>query len=221
MDDSDSRLDGLPDDFSPAVRRAFANSVVSAYSDNGTYFYDPEVGHNAMTLGQQINASIRKYLPNELQRLEGVGYQLRPNTIDVFVGELITARPAKLGYSSADDIWSSFPRSQATVRRMALNNLHYTPAFEDPDFPGPRHFFIGHFGDQDGCQAIYLCAPDIKRATGRFGWQLCVPIYLADEVMDTLESGNSTPGPDPEIIDDDLNLNLRDNEGEEEGEDNE
>lgn len=221
MDDSDPRLDGLPDAFSRPVRRAFMNSVISAYADNGTYFFDPEVGHNAMTLGQQINASIRKYLPNELRGLEGVEYQLKPNTIDVFIDNMFTARPAKLGYSSADDIWSSLPRSRSTLQHMAQNNLYFTPAFDDPDVPGPRNFFIGHFGDQDGCQAIYLCAPDIERATGRFGWQLCVPIYLADDGVDAHNSGPSAPSPEPEIIDDELGLGLRDDEEEEEGKDNE
>lgn len=216
MNDSDYKLNGLPDDFSYPVRQAFIDSIVPAYAHNGTYFYDPEVGHNAMTLGQQINASIRKYLPNELQKLEGVGYQLRPNTIDVYVGELITVRPAKLGHSGADDVWNSLPKSRATLQRMARNNLHFTPAFEDPDFPEPRYFFVGHFGDQDGCQAIYLCAPDIELGTNRFGWRLCVPIYLADDGMDNFDSENNTPDPDPEIIDDNLDLDLRDNEEEEE-----
>lgn len=219
MDDSAPRLGGLPDDFSSVIRRAFINSVVSAYSDNGTYYYDPDAGHNAMTLGQQVNSSIRKYLPEELRGLEEVGYQLRPNTIDVVVGELITVRPAKLGYSSADDVWNSFPRSRATVRRMALNNLHFTPAFDDPDFPGPRHFFLGHFGDQDGCQAIYLCAPAVQEGMNQFGWQLCVPIYLADEGVNPLTSGDGTPGPDPEIIDDDLGIDLRGDEEEKDKDD--
>lgn len=219
LDDLDHRLEGLPDDFSYPVRKALVDGIVPAYAHNGTYFFDPEVGHNAMTLGQQINASIRKYLPNEFQSIEGVDHQLRPNTIDVFVGDRITVRPAKLGHSGADDVWSSFPKSKATLQRMARNNLHFTPAFDDPDFPEPRHFFVGHFGDQDGCQAIYLCAPDTEQGTNKFGWRLCVPIYLADDGMNTLDSKPNTPGSAPEIIDDELGLGLIGDE--EEGEDDE
>ena len=148
--------------------------------------------------------------------MEDVDTKPRNNTIDVFVG-LLTLRPAKLGSSAADDVWTSFPNSRTTARRMALNNLYFTPPFDDPDFRGPRYFFVGHFGNQDGCQAIYLCAPAVKEGKNRLGWQLCVPIYLVDGSV--VDIPTQEPEAPPEVFSDDLDVFLKEIAEEEEDSD--
>ncbi len=91
---------------------------------------------------------------------------------------------------------------------------------DDPDFRGPRYFFIGHFGDQDGCQAIYLCAPAVSEGKNRLGWQLCVPIYIVDGLVIDIPTGK--PEAPPEVFsDDDIDAFLKEIAGEQKDSDDE
>lgn len=209
MSDSGNHYN-LPEQLTDAICSALVRAPQDSCDTNGTYYYDPDAGHNAMTLGQQINAGVCKNLADNFADAPGVEIQVKRNTVDVVIEDLITIRPAKLGRTKEEDVWTSFPNSRNTAKRKALNNVYFTPAFDDPDFDGPRDFFLGYFGDEEGCQAVYLCAPAVKGAEQRLGWRLCVPLYIADEDSET----DSSPGPGPVSpepdLDDDFDLGIKD-----------
>ena len=210
--------DDLPEQITGAMKLAFVRSSVESYATNGTYYYDPDAGHNAMTLGQLINAGICKNLVDNLKDIPGVEVHIGRNTVDVVIEGLITLRPAKLGKTKQDDVWISLPNSRKTALRKAQNNLHFTPALDGIEFDGPRDFFIGHFGDEEGCQAVYLCAPAVKGKDRTLGWRLCAPLYIEDD-EDNPEgaSGPRDPGsvPPETNLDEDFGLDIRDPEDEE------
>jgi hypothetical protein len=210
--------DDLPEQITEAIRSAIVKSNVESYATNGTYYYDPDAGHNAMTLGQLINAGICKNLVDYLKDTPGVDVQIGRNTVDVVVEGLITLRPAKLGKTKQEDVWVSLPNSRKTALRKAQNNLRFTPALNDIEFDGPRDFFIGHFGDEEGCQAVYLCAPAVKGKARTLGWRLCVPLYIEDDEDNATRAGGPRdPGsvPPETNLDDDFGLGIRETEDEE------
>lgn len=208
MSDSGNR-DNLPEQLTDTIRAALVRACRDTYDTNGTYYYDPDAGHNAMTLGQQLNAGICKNLADNLVDMPGVEVQIKRNTVDVVVDDLITIRPAKLGRSKDEDVQISLPNSRNTARRKALNNVYFTPAFDAPDFSGPRDFFLGHFGDQEGCQAIYLCAPAVMGREARLGWRLCVLLYIDDSGESDSSTSMGPVPPEPDL-DDNFDLGIKD-----------
>lgn len=139
LGDSGSR-DNLPEQLTDTICAVLVRACRDSYDTNGTYYYDPDAGHNAMTLGQQLNAGICKNLADNLADAPGVEVHIKRNTVDVVVDDLITIRPAKLGRTKEEDVRISLPNSRNTTRRKALNNVYFTPAFNDPDFSDPRDF---------------------------------------------------------------------------------
>jgi hypothetical protein len=207
----------LSDRITEAIKSAIVKSSIDIYHKNGAFYFDPEAGHNAMTFGQQLNAGICKVLAERVENMPNVKVHRKRNTVDIVIDGMITLRPAKLGRSKQDDVWTSFPNSRKTAHRKAMNNLHFTPTLDNEEFDGPRDFFIGHFGDEDGCQAVYLCAPAVVGKERTLGWRLCVPLFIAgdDDTGATINPKDSGPVPPETDLDDEFGLSIKDTEDEE------
>lgn len=124
---------------------------------------------------------------------------------------------ARLRGPGRHDVRRSSVSYKPTAERMALENVCYTPALTGVDWGRPRQFFIGHFGNpDDGYTAVFLCAPKLDWERGRLDWELCVPVFFEETgVLDI--PGERGEEPSPEVISDDIPMELKDKESEEEG----
>lgn len=205
-------LDGLPEQ----VEQAFVRAFRRAYSANFQY-YDPEdAGHTAWNFGCNVHSSMQKFLREELRGIRGVAIREVRNNIEITFGDY-TFRPTKLGQSAGEDVEDRFPRYKKTAFLMAWANMGNVPALDGYDWGAQTHYYIAHFGNpEDGCRAVFLCAPMYDWESEQLQWERCIPLYVEDSEVETLGEGRVLQEPPAEkvIDEDDLNIDFKDNDQE-------
>jgi len=180
---------GLPNGVPNRYYADCTRRVRQAYADVAAQ-HDPKVGNDAVTFGISVGRAVWYRLDQQF-----VGHPtvkvLRPeNSFELAVG-LVTFRPFKLGDTTLDNVWSSFPYNTEATGRMASINV---TQLHIPAIGQPLHYVLGHFGNpQSGFAMLYLCVPITDRSGRVISWSTAVRI-------DTLGMGGAgTPvgGPKP------------------------
>jgi hypothetical protein len=199
-------LNELPD----RVVNGFKWAAQEGYRINFQH-YDPEdAGHTPLGYGINVNSSICHFLRETFKDDPAVMIKEVRNSVEVYVGDYVF-RPGKLGISQGEDVEISTARYRPTAHYMALENMSYVPPLEGVDWGKQTHYYIGHFGNpEDGCTAIYLCAPRLDWDSGEVDWEHCVPIFMEEPEVSVSRRSKVVEEPPPEIITDDISIELKD-----------
>lgn len=199
-------LDDLPDH----VISRFVWASQEGYRINFQH-YDPEdAGHTPLGYGINVNSSICHFLRETFKDDSAVTIREVRNSVEICVGDYVF-RPGKLGISRGEDVEISPARYRSTAQYMAFENMSYAPPLEGVEWGRKKHYYIGHFGNpDDGCRAVYLCAPKLDWDSGQVDWEHCVSVFVEEPDVNVLRRSEVMEEPSTEIITDDISIELKD-----------
>jgi hypothetical protein len=199
-------LEELPD----RVVDGFIRAAQEGYRINFQYFDPEDAGHTSLGYGINVNSSICHFLRETFKDDPAVRITEVRNSVEVRVGDYVF-RPGKLGISRGEDVDISTTRYRPTAQYMALENTNYSPPLEGVEWGKKTHYYIGHCGNpDDGCRAVYLCAPRLDWKSGEVDWEHCVPIFMEEPEVSISHRSEVVEEPPTEIITDDISIELKD-----------
>jgi hypothetical protein len=145
--------------FPEPLCQAFVAALAEAYQEVGS-FHRPERGFNSFTFGVNV-WTIAQFQLHELVREqawdleEGVEHQRV-----TFVKDGLHLSCYKVGSSSEQNIFSSFPNNQNAAKRLVQNNHQYDLFGYGYHQDAPMDLVLAHLGNPErGLEAVYLCVP--------------------------------------------------------------
>lgn len=157
--DFDALDQEVREDFTPEVREQLVQTFSQGY-ENVADYHNPGIGHNSATFGFCVYHCCKFEFAKIASLPDSTVTIFKENPFFLKIGKSL-AGFYKVGYSSNDNIWDSFPKNTHGALQLVDYDLTntYLPGFEKK--VELRHnIILSHLGNpEEGLCALYICIP--------------------------------------------------------------
>jgi hypothetical protein len=166
----DEQESNLPSALTPRICTDLTLGVRQAYADI-CRTHDSKIGNDSVTFGISVSRAVWYRLGQRFEGHEIAEVEHPDGGFELLVDGL-RIHPFKLGNTTQDNVWTSFPWNQRSANAMASINVEQIGL----GLVGqPRRFVLGHFGGPQGFAKLYICVPMFDRGK-IFQWASAVRI---------------------------------------------